>query len=52
MSNRKTVPSRKIFIRSVTFRKTTATTEDSDEEKGSFYRVYCQFSKYNTKKTV
>jgi len=49
MSTGKIVLSRKIFIRSVRFRKTAATTEESDEEKDSFYRVFCRFSKYNTK---
>jgi hypothetical protein len=48
MSNGKIVPSRKISIRSVTFRKTAPTTEESDKEKDSFYWVICHFSKYKT----
>jgi len=49
MSNEKIAPSRKIPIRSVTFRKTAATTEESDENKDSFYQAFRHFSKCNTK---
>jgi hypothetical protein len=49
MPNGKIVPSMKMSIRSVTFRKTAATREESGEEKTHFYRVFCQFSKYCTK---
>jgi len=49
MPNGKIVPSRKIPIRCVTFRKTAATTEESDENKDGFYQAFRHFSKCNTK---